>query len=84
MAPSVALGAVLPFEDLFILPGSTHASVPVTIFLKTHMAEDTTAEREIAVGKFKLLYPSASCSIVSDEPVLGHMVWRFTPRRRSG
>ena len=66
VTPNVAFGAVLPFEDMYIPAGSTRVTVPVRVYLKTYMAEDTPAERQIAVGQFKLLFPSPACSVSGD------------------
>ena len=66
VSQNVAFGVVVPYEDLFIAAGGSRASVNAQVYLKTHMAEDSTAERQVAVGVFKLVFPSASCSVTSD------------------
>ena len=53
----------LPYEDVYSAIGASRASVAVRVYLKTHMAEDTAAERQVRVGKFKLVYPSESCYV---------------------
>ena len=55
---NVAFGAVLPYEDIFIEPGSSQATFQAHVYMKTLMAEDTAAEREVAIGKFKLIFPA--------------------------
>ena len=62
----VAFGVVLPYEDLFVPAGSSAATVTAVVYLKTHMAEDSAAERQVAVGKLKLVYPSAACTVTGD------------------
>ena len=59
-------GAPVPYEDVYSAIGASRASVAVRVYLKTHMAEDTPAERQVHVGKFKLLYPPASCYVGSE------------------
>ena len=63
LTPVVAFGAQLPSEDIFIPEDSTWGSFPVKIYLKTNMAEDSMAEQQVAVGKFKLLYSPSNCSV---------------------
>ena len=62
----MAFEAVLPYEDIFIEPGSSQATFQAHVYMKTLMAEDTAAEREVAIGKFKLIFPSAACTVSSD------------------
>ena len=66
VSQNVAFGAVLPYEDVYIAPGQTSATVSAHVYLKTHIAEDSTAERQVAVGMFKLVYPSTACSVTGD------------------
>jgi hypothetical protein len=66
VSEAVAFGAVLPYEDMYISVGGTRAIVTAKVYLKTHMAEDSAAEREVAVGKLKLVYPSSACSVTGD------------------
>ena len=63
---AVAFGLALPFEDLYIPAGTTRATLSAQVYLKTHMAEDSAAERQVAVGKFKLVFPPASCTVLGD------------------
>ena len=54
MAAVFAFGLVLPYEDLYIPAGDTRATVSTRVYLKTNTAEDSTPERQVKVGKFKL------------------------------
>ena len=64
--PNVAFGVVLPFEDVYISAKASRATLTARVYMKTHMAEDSAAERQVAVGKFKLVFPSASCLVVGE------------------
>ena len=66
VTPGVAFGVVLPYEDVYISAGASRATVTAAVYMKTHMAEDSVAERQVAVGKFKLVFPSPACMVVGD------------------
>ena len=90
----VAFGIVLPYEDIFIDAGASVATFDARVYLKTLMAEDSTAERQVAIGAFKVLYPPASCSVSGDngrhsgfetwEPITGLAAGEYGLRFDSG
>ena len=66
VSEAVAFGGVLPFEDVFIAVGSSDATFSVSVYLKTDTGAATPAAQQVAVGKLKVVFPSASCSVVGD------------------
>ena len=42
------------------------ASFVVSVYLKTHTGGATEAAQRVAVGKLKVVYPSASCAVTGD------------------
>ena len=62
----VAFGLMLPFEDVHIPMGGARAVVSARVYMKTHMAEDSAAERQVAVGMLKLVYPPNACGVIGD------------------
>ena len=62
----VAFGATLPYEDVYIPTGASHGVVTTQVYLKTLMSEDTKGERQVAAGRFRLVYPAGQCDVASD------------------
>ena len=66
VSQGVAFGVVLPYEDIYVAAGGTRTNVAARVYLKTQMAGSTAAARQVAVGQFKLVFPSGACSVTGE------------------